>query len=277
MESLKISKDHYRKLRDYVEINCGISLGYEKDFLVESRLSDLFIQSGFTTLEEFFQKVQNSARDSLCDKIVTAMTETDSHWFREKYVFPLLEKKIFPSFQTSDTRKIRIWSMSCSTGQDPYSIAISIQEYCKRFKNLSPEMFEIMATDICPSSLYKAINGNYDIYDMRKGLVMAIKSKYFKKNRAIYHINQEIKDMVTFMNFHLENNFSSLGNFDIIFCRYATKNYSNSFKNQLFKKISEILNQNGILFLGTSESINENNNDFEMISHRSGQYYRVKS
>lgn len=281
MNKLKISKEEFRLLRDFIQESCGILLGDEKDYLIESRLSDLVIRSGCQSFRDFYFKVKNEPHSGLRDKIVDAMTTNETLWFRDKHPFRILNNKILQEYAEQVKRgkrnKIRIWSAGCSTGQEPYSTAMTILEFCRKQITLKQEMFEILATDISSSALFLAINGKYDAVTISRGLPPETCATYFKSNGLVYSIKDTVKKMVTLKKFNLQEDFNRLGHFDVIMCRYVAIYFSDEFKRKLFSKIAHLLNPGGYLFLGASESIRNYCSSFEMLEHNGGLYYLVRS
>ena len=278
---IQIGNEEFRLLRDYIQKSCGILVGDEKDYLVESRLSNLVIQSGCTTFRDFYLKAKNEPQSGLRDKIVDAMTTNETLWFRDGHPFRILNEKILGEYREQVLQKkrskIRIWSAACSTGQEPYSVAMTINEYLKKQTVLKPEMFEILATDISPTALFLAINGRYDNIAISRGLPQEMLDRYFEKNGRVTGIKDTIKKMVKFKKFNFQDNFTLLGKFDIIMCRYVAIYFSETFKRDVFSKMADALSPGGYFFLGASESMGMYSNRFEMLEHNKGLYYRIRS
>ncbi|MGA1869272.1 MAG: CheR family methyltransferase [bacterium] len=277
---LPLSRKEFKLLRDYIQESCGILIGDEKHYLIQSRLSDLARANDCTSFRDFYHKAKNAISYELRDSIVDAMTTNETLWFRDGKPFSIISDKILPEYQehvVGGTRnKIRIWSAGCSTGQEPYSIVITILEYIKHHPILQPEMFEIIATDISPSALAKAIEGKYDTLAISRGVPLVILNRYFENNDNIYYIKEVVKNMVTYKKFNLKDSFISLGHFDIIMFRYVAIYFSYNFKKELFNKIAKALTPGGYLFLGAPASISEYNNDFETLEYKRGLYFRIK-
>ncbi len=277
---MPITNNEFNLLRKYIEQHCGISVGDEKVYLVESRLSGLMVQNGCATFEEFYRKTLADPTLGLRDKIVDAMTTNETLWFRDTSPYRIFEEVVLRQMsneiQQGKRKKIRIWCAACSTGQEPYSLAMTIHEFARKYSVLPMEYVEIISTDISPSALFLAIAGRYDKLSMSRGMTPDIQNRYFDQAGSIWVLKDKIKKMVTFKKFNLQENFINLGRFDIIFCRNVAIYFSDNFKRDLFKRMAQLLRPEGFLFLGASESISGYSTEYQILTHEKGMYYRVK-
>jgi chemotaxis protein methyltransferase CheR len=254
-------------------------LGDHKEYLLENRLSKLLTESGCKTYKEFYLKAKNEPQSGLRDKIVDAMTTNETTWFRDTYPFDILKQRIFPQFNQEALQgkrlSMRIWSAACSTGQEPYSTAMTLMEFAKGEKAYKLSRSDIIATDISPSAIFLATSGNYDDFAMERGLPPMYKNQYFEKKGRFWSVKDDVKRQIKFKIFNLQDTFASLGKFDIIFCRNVAIYFSAQLKKALFTKVANALNPGGYFFLGGSESITGFSDQFEMLKHKNGVYYRV--
>jgi len=280
MAPQKLNKDEFRLLRDFIEENCGIALGDQKEYLIENRLHKLLQDSGCKTYKEFYLKAKKESRSGLRDKIVDAMTTNETSWFRDNYPYEILKKTLFPQYHKEalegKRRGVRIWSAACSTGQEPYSMSMTLLDFAKSHTDLLLKNSEIVATDISPSTVYMATAGTYDDFAVDRGLPSAHKNTYFEKKGRFWSIKDEVRNCTAFKIFNLQDGFTAFGKFDVVFCRNVAIYFSAQSKKILFSKIVNALNPGGYLFLGGSESISGFSNRFEMIKYNSGVYYRIK-
>ncbi len=279
MTKPSLSKEEFKLIRDFVEENCGISLGDTKEYLLETRLSSLLSEEGCKTYQDLYQLARNNPRSGLRDKIVDAMTTNETLWFRDEYPFDALKSAILPEYhsemKTGKRRRIRIWSAACSTGQEPYSIVMTIMEFAKAVVNFQPDSFEILATDISPSALLSASSGVYDEFAIKRGLSKPYLDTYFENKGRFWALKNDIQKPIKFKHFNLQSTFVSLGKFDLIFCRNVAIYFSEEFKKDLFSKIAKALNPGGYMFLGGSESLIGLSEQFRVIKHKGGSYYKV--
>jgi chemotaxis protein methyltransferase CheR len=275
-----LQASEFRLLRDYIEKHCGIALGEEKAYLVETRLLGLLAEMGCTDFGTFYRLASTECGTTLRDKIVDAMTTNETLWFRDGHPYTILREVLLPelSKQLKDGSRfrIRIWSAASSTGQEPYSIAMSVLEHCRLSTGLRPDQFEILATDISPSALFLAQSGRYDSSAMSRGMPDDLRSRYFREEKGTWVINDEVKNLVTFRKFNLQDSIESLGRFDIVFCRYVTIYFSDEFKRQIYSGLAKVLAPDGHLIISAVESLNGFSTAFNPLSHGSGTYFQCK-
>ncbi len=273
---VSLSKEEFELFRELIKKYSGITLGDAKSYLVESRLRPLLKASGSATYKEFYQKTLDR-KSGWLEKIIDAMTTNETLWFRDRSPFIILDEVILPELLKSvKTRKIRFWSAGCSTGQEPYSIAITIFEYCKKHPEATPSRFEILGTDISPSALFTAIAGRYEGLSISRGMDQSLLTRYFDKDGRTYEIKKEVKALVKFKQLNLQDSFALLGRFDVIFCRNVAIYFSDDFKRKLFKKFHQALYPHGYFFLGSAENLRGFSEDFEALQHKQSFYYRAK-
>ncbi len=263
----KITEPEYKLMRQYIEDQCGIYLEEGKEYLIESRLMDLVIENGCTSFHEFFTKARSDHSAGLKNQIIDAMTTNETSWFRDDSSWKYLQEVAVPEIlgRASSEGKTRIWSAAASTGQEAYSLLMLIDEAVNE-RGISSywDRVDIIATDISFSALILASSAKYNEIAMSRSLPEDKKERYFIKQGNIWHFDCELKQRVWFKQFNLQNDFSPLGIFDLILCRYVIIYFSDTFKKELFKKIAGALVPGGILLLGSSESVRGFSDDFEI-------------
>ncbi|MDG5815554.1 protein-glutamate O-methyltransferase CheR [Chitinispirillales bacterium ANBcel5] len=278
MGPVKIDNNEFKLIGDYIEKHCGIRLKEDKMYLVESRLMPLMVESGCRDFTSFYYKALADKSNYLRDKIVDAMTTNETLWFRDGQSFKIFNEKILDELISENpSEPIHIWSAACSTGQEPYSLAIAILEASKRDYKVKPERFKILATDISPTVLFLANTGRYDSFAMSRGMDPAIKERYFYPDGKIWLLKNDVKKLVTFKKFNLQENFSSLGKFNFILCRNVLIYFSEEFKKDILKRIARQLKPPGYLMLGSSESLINYSEEFVMKRHNGSLFYQLKT
>lgn len=276
----KINSTEFRIMQEYIEKNCGIRVNEDKIYLIETRLTTLMVENGCKSFTEFHLKARADRTNKLRDKIIDAMTTNETLWFRDKTPFVILKENLLKEFtdriKTGKNLNIKIWCAASSTGQEPYSIAITIDEFCRQNPYLKPEQVKIIATDISPTVLYLAMAGRYDSLSISRGLPEDIKLRYFTQKGKVWCIKDEIKRMVTFKKLNLQEPFSSIGKMDIVFCRNVLIYFSDEFKKDILRRIGNLVKPDGYLFLGASESIINYTNEYKIKNHSRGLYYQIK-
>ncbi|WP_319001587.1 protein-glutamate O-methyltransferase CheR [Clostridium sp. CS001] len=279
---VNLTTEEFSIMRKYIEEKCGIIISLEKSYLIESRLSKLLIEFNCNTFEEFYKLIYTSMDDTITEKVIDAITTNETLWFRDKKPWDVLENILMPHYikmlRENKRNKIRICSAGCSTGQEPYTVAMIIHNYLEKNNILDIQIsqFEIIATDVSIAIINLAKSGRYDAITIMRGLPEFYKQKYFNKDGRIYTIKDEIKSMVKFYKFNLQKSFVSFGKFDLIFCRYVTIYFSEKAKNDLLQRLANSLEKQGNLFLGSSEIYFDYNLYYEKQDNMGAIYYEAK-
>ena len=282
--SLSIHPQEFALLRRHIESQCGISLGDDKAYLVESRLSPLVHQAGCSSFGEFYRKLQSGSQvTGLREAVLDAIVTSETLWFRDRQPFRILENTLLPSLKqeidAGRRERIAIWSAACATGQEPYSIAMIVLDFFVRrgCESDCTRVVRITATDVSKTSLDKAKQGCYSDTVMRRGMMPGYLHRYFKRDGNQWQIDRRISDMVSFQQYNLkESPPPTLGSFDLVFLRNAIIYFSDPFKKELFEKTAKLMSPRGHLFLGTGETISGYTDAFEMVEDPKGVYYRVR-
>ncbi|MGF1707905.1 CheR family methyltransferase [Enterovibrio baiacu] len=275
MTNIAITDQEYRDFCKYLEAKCGIVLGDSKQYLVRSRLSPLLTRYKLASMSELFQLVLTNRNRDLAVAAIDAMTTNETLWFRDTYPFEVLANKLLPEV-AENKRPIKIWSAASSSGQEPYSIAMTIQEVLAKRPGLF-QSAQITGTDISSTMLDNCRAGIYDNLALSRGLSPERKRKFFEDaGEGRMKVNDALKRMATFKPQNLMESYSLLGKFDIIFCRNVLIYFSPEMKAKVLNQMASSLNPGGYLLLGASESLTGLTDRFEMIRCNPGIIYRLK-
>jgi len=276
----KLETNEFLLLRDFIERHCGIHLDESKTYLIETRLTTLMVEQGCKTYTDFYYKAKSDTSNTLREKIIDAMTTNETLWFRDSTPFIAFQKHFLPLFAkdiaSGKKNRIKIWSAASSTGQEIYSIAMLILDYCRTQSILKPEHFELLATDISPTVLYLAKTGRYDNHVMSRGLPEEQRNRYFKSDGKIWIIDESVKKLVTFKKLNLQEDFIHVGKMDMIWCRNVLIYFSDELKKELFRRFAALLRPSGFFLVGSSESITNYSTEFSMHTYDKAMYYQVK-
>ena len=272
-----LSEDLYKQFSAFLEAQVGIVLGPNKQYLVKSRLSPLVGIHGCSSLEELINKSMNIRERELKMVVIDAMTTNETLWFRDVYPFQLLSDKLFPELGKNG-KVIKIWSAASSSGQEPYSIAMTALEHQYKKPGTLSGGVQITATDISVSMLNQCKEGIYDNLALARGLSTERKRQFFEScsDPAKMKISERVKKLVTFRHFNLLDNYAPLGKFDLIFCRNVLIYFSPEIKSKILSQFATSLNPGGYLLLGASESLSGLTDRFEMIRCNPGIIYKLK-
>jgi chemotaxis protein methyltransferase CheR len=270
-----LSDNDYSVFCDFLEQQCGIVLGTNKQYLVKSRLSPLMARFEIESITDLVNKTMRQSERQLRAAVIDAMTTNETLWFRDIYPYELLKDKLLPELDKG--KPLKIWSAASSSGQEPYSIAMTIQEYKNQVSVNSRSMFSIVGTDISNTMLDICKNGEYDALALSRGLSAERKTKFFTDSgHGMMKINAEVQRVVNFRHLNLLDSYNLLGKFDIIFCRNVLIYFSADIKSQIINKFAQQLNPNGYLVLGASESMSGLSDAFNMIRCNPGIIYQKK-
>ena len=243
----------YEFLRKLLKERSGLDLSADKRYLVESRLVPLARKVGLPGSGELVARLRNGDASITAD-VVEAMTTNETFFFRDKIPFDHLRDTIVPSLihSRASRRTLRIWSAACSTGQEPYSIAMCLKE---KAAELAGWRIEIVGTDLSREVLEKSKAGIYSQFEVQRGLPIQLLVKYFTQIGEMWQLNADIRGMVQYRQLNLLQDFSSLGKFDVIFCRNVLIYFDQETKAATFERIARVLEPDGMLMLGAAESV----------------------
>jgi|TARA_R110000772_G_scaffold108322_3_gene211147 chemotaxis protein methyltransferase CheR len=272
----QLDNKSYDKFRIFLEQQCGIVLGENKQYLVISRLSPLMERFDIKSLSELVLQTLNPAKRQLQAAVIDAMTTNETLWFRDEYPFELLKNRILAEFKNQKT-PLKIWSAASSSGQEPYSIAMVIYEFQKNNPGAFPGGVQIIGTDISNTMLEHCKHAHYDNLALSRGLSAERKRKFFEtSDNGMLKLKDVIKNMVSFRQLNLLNSYSIMGRFDVVFCRNVLIYFSPELKSKIISQIHGTLNTDRYLFLGASESLSGISQDFNMLRCNPGIVYQKK-
>nr|WP_296059198.1 protein-glutamate O-methyltransferase CheR [uncultured Amphritea sp.] len=275
---MRITQQEFDQFCQFLEQACGILLAKHKQYLVESRLSKILIEGKYDSLGQLVVTLERPGNSRLKEQVINAMTTNETLWFRDIHPYEILKDKLLPELALKQaSQRLKVWSAACSTGQEPYSISMIIDE----FKNQNPAAFrlgeEIVATDISTRVLEQARLAEYEMLALGRGLSQERLKIFFEPGKdEAWSLLPKIKKRVTFRELNLLGAYTGIGPCDIVFCRNVLIYFSSERKREILTKIHKTLKPGGYLLLGASESIGELNNLFEMVHCRPGIIYKAK-
>ncbi len=245
--------DDFNFYKTFLKEKSGLALGDDKLYLLESRLNTVMRKWMFGNLEEMAKALRLTPDQKLIKEVVDAMTTNETLFFRDDRPFKHFRGTILPDMLKAREHKksLRIWSAASSTGQEPYSIAMTIAETLAK-----PEGWhiDIQATDISETALAAARRAEYTQFEVQRGLPIQMAVKYFKQDGPVWKLNDKIRNMVKFENFNLLERMDKFGTFDIIFCRNVLIYFDEETKKKVLQSLIRRLAPDGYMFLGGSET-----------------------
>ena len=262
----------YSFLQSFVHRESGIVLDDDKRYLFEARLLPVVQREQLLSLEALCERIASGREPRLAAQVVEAMTTNETLFFRDSGIFAALRTIVFPAMAASvgAGRRIRIWSAAASTGQEAYSLAMTLLE-----AGINPHQVEIVATDLSEQVLERARHGRYVQFEVSRGLPTSMLMKYFTRVGLDWQIRDDLRSMVRFEKLDLRGDLATLGRCDLILCRNVLIYFDLETKQQIIAAIQKILNPGGLLLLGCAETLINMNFGFDRRILGQATFYSV--
>ncbi|MDJ0514597.1 MAG: CheR family methyltransferase, partial [Methyloceanibacter sp.] len=259
-------------LRDY----SGAELGENTMSAVTVKLAPVLDEFAFPTIAHLTMALAQPGNVRLRQRVAEAVAVPESYFFRNKDCFAYIDEVMLPRLmqQRATARRIRIWSAACSTGQEPYSLAMLLSE---KGKALDGWTVEIVASDLSHDLLRKARGGAYTQFEVQRGLPARLLIKYFDKAGALWQVKPEIRDRVVFRDQNLLHSCAALGQFDIILCRNVLIYFGVDQRVAVLSRMARRLQSDGYLVLGAAETTLGFSRDFKRVPEQQGGVYCLGS
>lgn len=209
--------------------------------------------AGFRELADAMERREHEA---LIRETIDAMTTNETLFFRDRSPFESLRERVLPDLiaARATQRRLRFWCAACSTGQEAYSLAMTLDQDARKLRGWT---IEILATDISEQAIVAARAGVYSQFEVQRGLSTGQLLRYFHRDEETWRVNEHMRARVDFRTFNLLDDFSSLGVFDVILCRNVLMYFDLETKKNVLERLNESLNNGGYLLLGASESASD--------------------
>jgi chemotaxis protein methyltransferase CheR len=271
---MTLTAQEFAFISGLVRRDAAIVLEAGKEYLVEARLLPLARQSGLPSVSEFVNRAQQRPEPEIHAKIVDALTTNETSFFRDGEPFKQLVDTVLPDLlaRRATTRSIKVWSAASSSGQEPYTIAMVLQD------NLPPGWsFDIIGTDISTEMLTRAEAGQYTQLEVNRGLPAPLLVKHFERNGAHWQIAQALRKNVSFRRLNLAAPFPSMGPFDIVFIRNVLIYFDVQTKRTVLQRVAGTLRPDGWLFLGSAETTIGIDDRFERVVAGRTSAYKLRT
>jgi chemotaxis protein methyltransferase CheR len=271
---MHISPQDFRDVQQLIRSLCGLVLTDDKTYLVRTRLESVVQSHKCVSFTEYLNRLQLFNSTQMRDELVEALTTGETLFNRDRHPFEEFRKRILPELAETIRRRresnypiplARIWSAGCSTGQEPYSIAMSIRDVFggTMFPGIGPEHFPILATDVSARSLTVAKKGRYLERDLDRGITVEQRNRYFVQHNEYWTIRDELRHSIDFRRLNFIDPVENLGPFEVIFCRNVLIYFDEPTRQRLSSQFHRQLSVGGILILGAAESLYGLNTPFQ--------------
>lgn len=259
----ELNEKDFNLFREVIYRESGINLSPMKKALVQSRLMRRMRELQIRDFNEYYEYLNENYDDERIH-LINCITTNKTDFFREAGHFDYMKNEVLPRYVKENRKSIRIWSAGCSTGEEPYTIAISLLEF---FKDKTLPDIKILATDIDTKVLETAMEGTYKEETVKvvdREVLRRYALKGVGKNAGYYRMKDSVKKMIYFKRLNLlADTFPLKNKFDIIFCRNVVIYFDRNSQVKLFKQFYNYLNNDGYLFIGHSETLTSVSNLFQ--------------
>ena len=265
---LSLNPNYYEALKRLTLELAGVNLGADHAFLIETRLSGLARSEGFDTLSNMVEELFKSGQSRLAVQVVSSLLERDTHFYTDLPSFNNLADVVLPLLHPIHKGgTIKILSFGCSSGQEPYCVAMALDKAKEDYPDIK---FEITGIDYPSAALDRARIGLYTHFDVQRGLPIRDLVKFFDREKEDWVIKDHIRDAVTFKETHLLSNLDDLGDFHVVLFRNALPHYSSPAQVRVLRGLATLVKPLGYLLLGSDETLNHINYGFDPLARQNG-------
>lgn len=276
---IAITPKEVKVFAEFVHSHTGIVLNSSKAYLLESRLGPMLEESGFSNFTDFFYAGYRSSK--WVSRVIDAISTHETSFFRDQRPFDLLQSKILPEYfgkRQNDPKAfpsgLHIWSAACSTGQEVYSLAMIIAELLG--EEIGQWDITITGTDISDNAIHKAGQGFYSSYEVDRGVPLVLRQKYFEVQGESLKVRDDLQRMTLFKKMNLLGTSGVNGLYDVILCRNVAIYFNQENRRRLFETIAACLRPEGVLLIGSTESLHGVSDHFVRNESCNTVYYQAK-
>jgi chemotaxis protein methyltransferase CheR len=247
----------------------------DKIYLVETRLLPLARRQGLESVEELVLHLRARSNETLLVEVVEAMTINETCFFRDAHAFDALRHAVIPELiqRRAGVRTLNIWSAACSSGQEPYSLAILLRHY---FPHLTAWKIRLLASDLSTTMLERSVRGRYSNLEVSRGLPPEFLEIYFRKEGDGWQVRDDIRRMVEFCQINLRDSWPKLPLADLVLMRNVLIYFDLPTKAQILRRVRRVIHSEGYLMLGGAETTHKVDDAFLPVSFRQVSLYRLR-
>jgi len=270
-----MTEDDLSFLARLVRRRSGLVLPTNKMRFVAGQLSPVMRRFGFRTVDGLIAELRHG-RDTLARAVTEAMTTNESSFFRDKSAFEHFRDLILPRLleERAQTKRLRIWCAACAAGQEPYSVAMLLDDAKLVSKGWN---IDLIATDLSAEMIARGEEGLYTHFEVQRGLAIRRLVAHFSQEGGSWRIHENLRRMVTFRQFNLLDSYGWLDDLDVVFCRNVLMYFERKTKIDVLDKIVDVLTPDGALMLGHAESVRGLSDVFVPVEHAPGIFVKGKA
>lgn len=270
---MSLSPDTFTFVADLVRRRSAIQLESGKEYLVESRLLPLARQAGLADVDAYVRALRNAPRPVDLEAVVEALTTNETSWFRDAQPFQALADHVVPALLDGrpgfGAPTLRIWSAACSSGQEPYSIAMVLADAVPHVQ------LRILASDLSQQMVDRARAGRYSQLEVNRGLPAPMLVRHFTRAGADWEIAANLRQSITFQKHNLLDTPPTGGPFDVVFLRNVLIYFDLATKREVLRRVQQVLRPGGYLLLGAAETTIGIDEGWERVAAGRGSVYRL--
>ncbi len=246
----------FTHIQRFLRTTAGLAFEDDKRYFVEARLKPVLRDAGLSNFDDLARALQTDPRSDLARRVTETLTINETSFFRDRTLFTALSERLLPRLLAARgaTRRLRIWCAGCSTGQEPFSVAMLVDEATRQQPGWRAE---ILATDLSRAAIEQAQRGTYSQFEVQRGLPVALLLRHFTRQGELWQIGDHLRGRVTFRTHNLMSVAPEGGRFDVVFCRNVLFYFDAVTKRRVLHQFSRVLADDGILALGGAERIGD--------------------
>ncbi|MCA9513325.1 MAG: protein-glutamate O-methyltransferase CheR [Myxococcales bacterium] len=247
-----LTREEVAFVSDWLRRRAAVVIDQDHSYVIETRLATLARTIGLESPSEIVVALRSQCPGDLDVHVIDTMTTHETLFFRDIHPFESLATDVLPALVAARPhgRPLRVWSGACSTGQEPYSIAMTVRE---RFPHLGPADVRIVGTDIARSVIERARAGVYKLNEVQRGLSAERLARHFEQVGREFHIARAVKDLVEVQELNLLERWPALDAFDVVFLRNVLVYFDEPTRSRILHRVRDVMREGGTLFLGTAE------------------------
>jgi chemotaxis protein methyltransferase CheR len=271
---MSLSSTDFAFVANLVRRESAIVLGPDKEYLIEARLLPVAREHGVDNVAELVAWFQRSPDARVRQRVVEALTTNETSWFRDREPFRALAETVVPDLvqARASSRRLRVWSAACSSGQEPYSLAIELERSLP-----AGWTYEILATDISTEMLERARKGEFSQVEVNRGLPAQLLLEHFDRDGAYWRISSGLRRAVTFQQMNLAAPMPALAPFDVVFLRNVLIYFDVETKRSVLQSVGRLLRPDGWLFLGGAETTIGVDDNYVRVTAGRTSAYRLRA
>jgi len=277
---IEMTADEFKMIRDFIHEKSGIFFAENKMYLVKNRLQKRMAELDIKTVRDYFYHVKYDVSMKEFNRLMVLITTNETSFFRNEPQLKCFAEEVLPLIvkEKQDSRgpkTIRVWSAGCSTGEEPYTLAIILLEQLRQQTGWT---MEIIANDISEDVLQRARRGEYTGLTLRN-IKPNVLAQYFDKTGDLYRVKPEVKSLVKFshMNLNDPRKISMMGKMDVVFCRNVMIYFSEDVKRQIVRGFYNVLNPGGYFYIGHSETLHGISKAFKLSYFKNALVYQKEA